>query len=494
MATWRIPATLQIPTELNNAINIMRRRLHINRYRSRTEVMEDHILTALSWMKLARLENNELIAPSQNYTSYIVRAVQRGTDPETVKQETLSYINDVIEASSRHNIITFNTATAAAASEAIKTAIDTDQRFTELDVIPMITSTPNHRIHIYKTATDEGKRMYLILNNVDTVTVLFKIAAAIMLDTGWFKEDMVTAWMSGNADDIITAVTNYYKEYNDTKKDREFNNALKSIVNNIVNAKKGMFESQINQYQAQIVDYYDHIRNITEKLNDVKGRYLLQLTLNEDQKLTDLQKFIENCKENIGFLKTNENVITIVYKTPLIYFDETLLKPYYDSHRDNVINTAIPWKQQLLKDIFFEKKYTLLIESSIAMNLQSARFQYVPVGNYIQGSETTGIPNPHHKYYNCWGDNEPTIFRAIQDADYVTAFTTAFAAMAGINLADTAVVNKFVNEEICNYDTVPCLKDNSTGETISFSEYGRRYNNASNEIHEQTDTGNAEQV
>jgi hypothetical protein len=358
----------------------------------------------------------------------------------------------------------------------------------------MVTSTPNHKIHIYKTTTDEGKRMYLILNNVDTVTVLFKIAAAIMLDTGWFKEDMVTAWMSGNADDIITAVTSYYKEYNDTKKDREFNNALKSIVNNIVNAKKSTFEAEINRYQEDIRNYYDYIRTATEKLNDVKGRYLLQLTLNEDQKLTDLQKFIENCKENVGFLKANDNAITIVYKTPLIYFDETLLKPYYDSHRENVINTAAPWKQQLLKDIFFEKKYTLLIESSIVMNLQTARFQYAPVGNYIQLSETVGIPNPHHKYYNCWGDNEPTIFRALQDADYVTAFTTAFAAMAGINLSDTAVVNKFVTQEIDDYCTVPCLKNNDTGEIITFTEYERRYNNASNEVHEQTDTGNAEQV
>lgn len=492
MATWRIPATLSIPHELNDALYATRRRLRINRYRSRTEVTEDHINTALSWTKLAKLKDDELIAPSQDYINYVVRAVQRGADPEAVKQDTLTYLNDVIDGTTRHEIITLNTATAAAASGAIQAAIDTDQRFAELDVIPMVTSTPNHKIHIYKTTTDEGKRMYLILNNVDTVTVLFKIAAAIMLDTGWFKEDMVTAWMSGNADDIITAVTNYYKEYNDTKKDREFNNALKSIVNNIVNAKKSMFESQINSYQADIESYYNYIRETTEKLNDVKGRYLLQLTLNEDQKLTDLQKFIENCKENVGFLKANNNVITIVYKTPLIYFDETLLKPYYDSHRDNVINLSAPWKQQLLKDIFFEKKYTLLIESSIAMNLQSARFQYVPVGNYIQSAETAGIPNPHHKYYNCWGDNEPTIFRALQDADYVTAFTTAFAAMAGINLSDTAVVNKFVTEEIDSYYIIPCLKDNSTGEVIAFAEYERRYKNASNEIHEQTDTGNAE--
>lgn len=488
MATWRTPATLSVPTELNNALYATRRRLRINRYRSRTEVTEDHIIAAFSWAKLARLENNELTQPTDTI-NYIVKAVQRGADPEVVKQDVLTYLNNVITGSNYHEIITFNTATAATASEAIKAEIDTNPGFAELDVVPMVTSTPNHKIHIYKATTDYGKRMYLILNNVDNVTVLFKIAAAIMLDTGWFKEDMVAAWMSGSGNDIITAITNYYKEYNDTKKDREFNNALKSIVNNIVNAKKNIFEAEINRYQEDIRNYYDYIRTATEKLNDVKGRYLLQLTLDEDQKLTDLQKFIENCKENVGFLKANDNVITIVYKTPLIYFDETLLKPYYDSHRDNVINLSAPWKQQLLKDIFFEKKYTLLIESSIAMNLQSARFQYVPVGNYIQSSETAGIPNPHHKYYDCWGDNESTIFRALQDADYVTAFTTAFAAMASINLSDTAVVNKFVAQEIDDYYAVPCLKDNNTGEIITFSEYGRRYNNASNETNEQTDTG-----
>ena len=307
MATWRTPATLSVHTELSNAIYAMRRRLHINRYRSRTEVTEDHIITALSWTKLARLKDDELINPSMDHINYVVKAVQRGADPEAVKQDTLTWLNYRIVNSNYHEIITFNTATAAAASEAIKTEIDADQRFAELDVIPMVTSTPNHKIHIYKTTTDEGKRMYLILNNVDTVTVLFKIAAAIMLDTGWFKEDMVTAWMSGNADDIITAVTSYYKEYNDTKKDREFNNALKSIVNNIANAKKSVFESEINRYQEDIRNYYDYIRSATEKLNDVKGRYLLQLTLNEDQKLTDLQEFNKNCKE-ASYLCTKQNL------------------------------------------------------------------------------------------------------------------------------------------------------------------------------------------
>lgn len=97
-----------------------------------------------------------------------------------------------------------------------------------------------------------------------------------------------------------------------------------------------------------------------------------------------------------------------------------------------------------------------------------------------------GIPNPHHKYYNCWGDNQSNIVRALVDKDYITAITTAFAATSGLNISDTAVMEKFVNDELpYRYSDTPCLKNTATGELITINTYKRRFeDNASNETNE----------
>lgn len=488
MATWLSAQTTDTPLELNDAINKSCRRTNINRYRSRTDVTDDLIRTAFSWMRLPILVNEELVAPPHEYLKYTTKAIQRGIGTEIAKANAEAVLMHYIEATI-NSIITFNTGTAAAASEAVKEMLDADTAYTELDVRTMLTSTPNHKIHVYKRLIAEEHVMYVVLNNVDTPGVIFKLAAAIMLDQHYFANAETTqkfaeAWMSGNPETIFNVVTQYYKDYNNHRQEREFNNAISTMVTNLTEQKKKTFENNISQYQREIDQYYNHIRELTTKLNSIKAQYLLQVTVNEDQKIVDLKEYFKSCKDKISYISAGNNSIVVIYKTPLIYFEEDLLKPYFESTRDNVIKDAPDWVRQMLKDIFFEKKYTLLIESGVTMNLADRRFQYIRPESYIESVNLKGIPNPHHKYYNCWGDNQSIIFRALQDSDYLTAFLTAFAAMAGLSLSDTAVMDKFVRDEIYMYYNINCLKNEETKEIISFSEYERRYRNASDASNE----------
>lgn len=488
MATWLSTPTTESPAELNSAVNLSRRRMSINRYRSRTEVSDDLIATAFAWMRLPILKDEELAQPNNAYSKYVTKAIQRGIDTETAKTNATSLLTAIINTN-YDSIITFNTGTAAAASEAVKGMLNADNAYTELDVRTMLTSTPNHKIHVYKHRTEYGRIIYVVLNNVDTPGVIFKLAAALMLEQNYFEDTEITqkfaeAWMSGNPETIFNVVTQYYKDYNDHRQEREFNNAISTMVTNLTEQKRKTFESNINQYQREIDQYYDYIRDLTTKLNNVKAQYLLQVTTNEDQKIKDLQEYFKSCKDKISYINAMNNAITVIYKTPLIYFEENLLKPYFESHRDNVIKNAPDWVQQMIKDIFLEKKYMLLIESGVVMNLADRRFQYARPESFIDVANLKGIPNPHHRYYNCWGDNQSTIFKALQDNDYLTAFLTAFAAMAGLSLSDTAVIDKFIRDEIYTYDSVKCLKNTETGEIISFREYERSYKDASNAANE----------
>lgn len=141
------------------------------------------------------------------------------------------------------------------------------------------------------------------------------------------------------------------------------------------------------------------------------------------------------------------------------------------------MNSADPATQQLLKDIFINGSHTLMIQSGVTFNLNQPAVAFVnplSVLNVMSVRELNGMYNPHHYYYNCWGDNQSIIVRALSDHDYITAILQAFAAIAGINVTDTAVVNKFVERAIPEFRDTPCIRVNETDEIITFTEYSRR--------------------
>lgn len=491
---WLSEPSSNIPEELQRACQLSTNRLSSNRYRSRTEVTDQLIATAFSWMRLPTLKDGELQTTWRNWLRYITKPIQRGTPTEEAVEHVKDAIARCVESDHYYTVLTFNTATAAIPSEAVKEMLTNDtENYTELNVRTMLTSTPNHKIHVYQRNGLENQKLYIVLNNLDTPTVIFKLAAALMLIDKPFEdatEKFAQEWMTGDANRIYEVVREYYKEYNAGREERLFNETLTSLVQRVANTKKQFYDRSITEKQGEINRYYEYIAEAMQQINKLKGEYLLQMTLDEDTKIKDLQDYLKTCRDKISHIEVYDSTLTIIYHTALMYFEETLLEPYFKSTRGNIINGAEAWLQQLIKDVFLNKKYTLNIESGIQINLDTHTFRYVRPTQYgIYSHNAKGIPNPHHEYYNCWGDNQPIIHQALNNSDFLTAILTAFAAMAGINLSDTAVIEKFVTRELYDYRDYRCLLNNESGELITIKEYERRFNDASSETDEQTDTG-----
>ena len=485
---WITPSTIAVPEELDNAYRVSWNRMSINRYRSRTDVTEPQIATAFSYLRLLDISKDPATV-NRRAIRYVTRAVQRGVDPETAFTNATAEIVGALEFNYPYTIIMFNTANAATNSEKLLTFLTESDIYTELNVRTMVTSTPNHKIHIFeRTITvnnEEDRKLYIILNNVDTPEVLFKTAAALMMSTNYFGEDtekIAEAWMTGDGTKVSTLIIERYKEYREVLTRKRFDDSIQLILTSLTETKRHNYDYRIRNLEREINDHYKRIRELMDALNKVKGAYLLSITMNEDDKAKQLIDFLNVCKDKISFIEAHGNELRLVYKTPLVYFDGNLLANYFASTLRNSVNTSPDWEQKLLKDIFIDKKYTLFIESGIALNLNDSTFRNLRPSSV--NVHENGIPNPHHMYYDCWGDYTPEITRALQDSDYVTAITTAFAAMGGINLADTAVVDKFVDDELHSYRDFQCLKDNETSEYMTITEYKRRYENAPSETNE----------
>lgn len=493
MLTWITPSQRLIPSELNSADRLSNRRMSIDRYRSRTEVTNEHIYAAYVWLRLPIIKTTELIHHDyyDAFTIYKTIAVPRGVAEEEASRSVREIIGRIMERDRVLNIITLNTSTAAAASNYIKEFFDSSDMWNELDIRTLVTSAPTHKVNMYKNITNGGtpaydRTTYVILNNLDTPSVIFKIATAIMLDLNIFGDDtekFANAWLSGNADTVYDTVTNYYAEYKRNKALMQRMEAIEKLGKSMGDNRENEFKDRIQRIEEELNMAMDHIKTYTQRMNEVKGEYLLYKLEDDTKKTEELKAFFKSIGDKLSYVRFNDNKLSIVYRTKLVYFEPDLLRRYLDSTRPNCVTSAEPYIKQLLIDIFLERKYDLLIETGACIYIRDNNIAYIHPENVAE-TKLNGIPNPHHKYYNCWGDNKPSIVNALVSKDYITAISQAFAAMSGLNISDTAVMEKFIREELQQYSEVACLEDKNTGEVITISDYKRRFEDASDEANE----------
>ena len=483
MLEWLIPAETQAPNQLVQAETALRRRVRLNRYRSRTEVTGEHIIAAFSWLKLPVLTDEGTLETSESGNVYYATfSVPRGVPDEQALRDAQDKITGVTAARYSNAFVTFNTASAANGSAAIKQWLDECADYTELPVRPMLTTTPNHKVHVYVNNVADNK-MFVILNNIDTPAFVFKLGAALLTIYQKFgnkTNEIAEKYLTGNGTEVYNTLHEYYAEYEAHAQERALLDALNTMTAAIYENRERDLINHIEAEQRSIDDLYLRISEHTEKLNTHKANYLLFKLTDEDARIQELKTFLHNSYENITGLKAEQGTIQIAYKTPLVFFEPEALQRYFDSARPNVVNEAPNWVQQLLKDIFINKTKQLLIETGAIIYIERPHIDYRSPAtirtDVYAPSEFSGIPNPHHHYYNCWGDNKPNIIRALTEHDYVLAITQVFAAMGGLNLIDTPVMEKFIQRELREYKETPCIKDVTTDEVITIQEFERRYN------------------
>ena len=120
MLEWLIPAETQAPNQLVQAETALRRRMRLNRYRSRTEVTGEHIIAAFSWLKLPVLTDEGTLESSEpGNVYYSTFSVPRGVPDEQALRDAQDTITGIIAANYSNTFVTFNTASAANGSAAV---------------------------------------------------------------------------------------------------------------------------------------------------------------------------------------------------------------------------------------------------------------------------------------------------------------------------------------------------------------------------------------
>ena len=220
------------------------------------------------------------------------------------------------------------------------------------------------------------------------------------------------------------------------------------------------------------------IDNVKEKI-ERKTDEIRRLSLDVRQLNKDLLFFENTSSETDDFcqmIMTSENIknvivsgndISITVTQPLLFWEDE----DFEDNKDGITFRSLSADQRkLLCDIFENRTIELLIEQQFSMNIDTAKIR--SCRDYV--SEGLGIPNPHHYYFDCWGDNGYHINKALASGDLVTALNQAIAATASFALSDGSVWSKFIESELREFPDYKCLKDTATGEIMTIEEYSER--------------------
>ena len=249
---------------------------------------------------------------------------------------------------------------------------------------------------------------------------------------------------AGNGyDDYIRLIGEFSKQY-------DFRGAeiRKAVSEMAVRAKK----SQIRDAEAKIKECDAHIESWRQSIyQSIAQREEYRIKLaglkfsdSEDgtaKVLTDF--FLANTQ--LHFAETSGTSLTYWVKTHLSYWDEKQAKTYIASHssylyrgREACDATESQW-EQLLKDIFLDRKIRIKICAAYQLNISA---QNIGI-NIAQGSERPKelenyIMNPHSMHYGCWGSHLNNVTEALNAGDYVGAISATIAATAQLTIVDAS--------------------------------------------------------
>lgn len=471
-----------MPAELDAAIRTAHRRTNLNIYRSRLNFDNEFIYTAFSWLWLPIINENTVRDSNASFR-YTTQALTRGDAAQATDEAYRVYQN--IGNIDGYSVTLFNSVNNTAAATMLTERFAHEERLQQLNVRPVITLNVNHSIKMFT----DGAGRYFVISNQYTHELMFKLSAVMLQNYTPFAEDyrnsLAQAYLSGSADTVIGAIGDRYANITRLRQETRMTEAIESLTLNLDSGEMQRLENAIRDQEANIARAYANIDQMYSALREFQAAYVLKLTEDVTAAEEQLKNFLMSGREHFRYIEynTRRKELRFVYETPLIYFDQEAYNIYARSTRPNMVTNARPELRTLLDDIFVNRMVKMHFVSGVYLNMETGEIRYLNPSN-CPDVVIDGMPNPHHKHFNCFGDNVSALRQAVRNKDYVAAILQAESAIAGINIADATVFRRFIEEDFTLLTGIPCLEVTATRERLTIEEYFRRYHNETNQTHE----------
>lgn len=242
---------------------------------------------------------------------------------------------------------------------------------------------------------------------------------------------------------------------------------LENINNNLYTIKKKGIEDGIKALDISIANYNSQLTEL----------YADRTRLYKDLAFMQLTEMTEEEKENIRKVVRRKEVVSIQYRdnklllhivTPLKLYNREDAEHLIQSNRENYMNSGEKYNLRFIQSIF-RGEIKIMLQTALEINTSSGAISHNTSCDY-QGA----LPNPHHYYYGCFGDYTTKMREAAANSDTVQIIQLAVMAVAGINVLDSPVMNKFRREVIDYGNNKAFYYKDSPDEKFSYNDWLRK--------------------
>ena len=268
-----------------------------------------------------------------------------------------------------------------------------------------------------------------------------------------FVEIFNKAWEKTTLDlsELLDTLIPNYAEKLQKEKEEKRKIAIESIVKNLHNFGAINFDREKRNINDKINSYEQVLTRLYLELNEliVKETGIKYLNQNESESFKDTVDLLRKQNTLFDISTISQKTICIGVKTTLKFWDskeyDKCKKAYFANYKDyEKYYMDKIWKTKEIKIHMVEFVYCNLDNSSINFR-QAEDMDYTYEDYANMDLLTSGIPNPHHAFYNCWGDNKTPILKYLANNDLYEAVQQIISAVSTINVVDNAVFAKFCN-------------------------------------------------
>lgn len=342
-----------------------------------------------------------------------------------------------------------------------------------------LTNGKQHRVKVIQSGHD----VWIVTNDLNSLNyedILVLIPQLFGIDE-LIKDNIIREVQKAvhNKQSLETPLRTFLNKIKDSEEKLKINKLERLIKDNYNTALENI-NNKITSVESDITYHTNTLKNLYSTKHNLLNTKLGIITSNNVKNIIEeLLTYIKNNKYIMGFSVAPNNEkdsIELILNVPITLYDPEPLKRLID----NVDNAIVDKEQQkvlkVLGKIFVDKKYQMMSEVHIKINLQRRIYSGSNTGNDIDYSDYKLMPNPHLAPYNCWGDNEYIIDAQLKE-NLVEAINTMIIATQNINFADFAVVKNWayiISSRSC-LGNMKSFKNIEDGKLYSIKEIGGKY-------------------
>lgn len=324
-----------------------------------------------------------------------------------------------------------------------------------------LTQSQKHKVFVCKTT----KVAYVLSNNINKELVDNTIAYLPIIfadEHNWNQPDnkLIDACKTVlKKEDITPYITDLLNDAEKAKQKEKLNN-LKIALNSSKTKAISKIDSELNYLKSTIAscladlkDYYkkqqDYFikRLAIETQNNISDESVLEVFnyINQNKLIKDFDIKLSTYTGTKTPMLTIRAPITIYEIEPLEKQLKYLLEDHYRTNQEcqDIVKA--------FKRIFVDEEFIMFCDTKVIIDIINCKFTARYSSNDSSINSYEYMIQPHLTLYNCWGENESAILKALVDGDFLGALNNILIATQNINFTDSAVLTRWIDTiEYCS--------------------------------------------